>query len=103
MRTTKLFWGLVLLNVAVVWTLFFTVAPEPKNAIHGIGQFLGLHAALLMILQLTLVARLPWLDRRIGMDRLTSWHRWTGFTLFWVVLLHPMFVIAGYATAYHST
>lgn len=103
MRTVQLFWGVVLLNVAIVWALFFTVAPEPKNAIHGVGQFLGLHAALLMILQLTLVARLPWLDRRIGMDRLTSWHRWTGFTLFWVVLLHPMFVIAGYATAYHST
>ena len=44
-----------------------------------------------------LVARLPWLDRRIGMDRLTSWHRWTGFTLFWLVLLHPTFVMLGYA------
>ncbi|MEV4642297.1 ferredoxin reductase family protein [Actinoplanes sp. NPDC049548] len=103
MRTVQLFWGAVLLNLAVVWALFFTVAPEPKNAILGLGQFLGLHAALLMILQLTLVARLPWLDRRIGMDRLTSWHRWTGFALFWVVLLHPVLVLTGYATAYHST
>ncbi|BCJ56254.1 oxidoreductase [Actinoplanes sp. NBRC 14428] len=103
MRTAQLFWGVVLLNVAVVWALFFTVAPEPKNAILGAGQLLGLHVALLMILQLTLIARLPWLDRRIGMDRLTSWHRWTGFTLFWVVLAHPLFVLAGYATAYDST
>lgn len=30
-----------------------------------------------MAFQLLLVARLPWLDRRIGMDRLTLWHRWT--------------------------
>ncbi|OJF11580.1 ferredoxin reductase family protein [Couchioplanes caeruleus] len=103
MRTVQLFWGLVLLNVAVVWTLFFTIAPEPKHALVGVGQFLGLHAALLMILQLTLVARLPWLDRRVGMDRLTSWHRWTGFTLFWVVLLHPLFVMAGYAAVSHSS
>ncbi|MEV6599641.1 ferric reductase-like transmembrane domain-containing protein [Actinoplanes sp. NPDC051346] len=103
MRAAQLFWGVVLLNVAVVWTLFFTMAPEPKHVLVGVGQFLGLHAALLMILQLTLIARLPWLDRRVGMDRLTTWHRWTGFTLFWVVLAHPMFVMAGYAATYHST
>ncbi|MDT5028371.1 MAG: hypothetical protein QOE61_4797, partial [Micromonosporaceae bacterium] len=48
-----------------------------------------------------LVARLPWLDRRIGMDRLTSWHRWTGFTLFWTVLLHPTFILLGYARFDH--
>jgi len=44
-----------------------------------------------------LVARMPFLDRRIGMDRLTSWHRWTGFTIFWLVLLHPTFILLGYA------
>jgi predicted ferric reductase len=31
------------------------------------------------------------------MDRLTSWHRWTGFTIFWLVLLHPTFILLGYA------
>jgi predicted ferric reductase len=31
------------------------------------------------------------------MDRLTSWHRWLGLTLFWVVLLHASFVILGFA------
>jgi predicted ferric reductase len=50
-----------------------------------------------MIFQLLLVARLPWLDRRIRMDRLTSWHRWVGFTLFWTVILHLSFIITGYA------
>jgi predicted ferric reductase len=52
---------------------------------------------LIMMLQLTLVARLPWLDRRIGMDRLTSWHRWLGFTLLWTVVLHATFIVLGYA------
>ncbi|MGA5299423.1 ferredoxin reductase family protein [Nucisporomicrobium flavum] len=103
MRTAQIFWGIVVLHVAVVWALFFTVAPEPRHPLIGIGQFLGLHAALLMILQLTLIARLPWLDRRVGMDRLTTWHRWTGFTLFWVVLLHPAFVVLGYAVFYRSS
>jgi predicted ferric reductase len=51
---------------------------------------------------LLLVARLPWLDRRIGMDRLTTWHRWTGFTIFWLVLLHPTFILVGYGQADHA-
>jgi predicted ferric reductase len=44
------------------------------------------------------VARLPWLDRRIGMDRLTVWHRWVGFTLLWTILTHATLVVLGYAT-----
>jgi predicted ferric reductase len=91
--------GAVLINLVIVEVLFAT-APAPKNTLIGIGQLLGLHLALLMILQLVLVARLPWLDRRIGMDTLTSWHRLTGLTIFWIVLLHPSFVILGYSTQY---
>jgi predicted ferric reductase len=34
-----------------------------------------------MAFQLLLVARLPWFDRRVGMDRLTAWHRLAGFGL----------------------
>ncbi len=95
-------WTVVGVNVLIVETVFLT-AGEARNAVIGAGKWLGLHLALVMILQLVLVARLPWLDRRIGMDRLTSWHRWTGFTLFWLVLLHPIFILLGYASEYRST
>ena len=53
--------------------------------------------ARLVLWGVVLVARLPWLDRRIGMDRLTSWHRWTGFALFWAVLLHVSLILVGYS------
>jgi predicted ferric reductase len=89
-------WGVVAANLVIVEFLYFT-GTFTKNALVWIGQFLGLHLALVVALQLVLVARLPWLDRRIGMDRLTSWHRWTGFTVFWLVLLHPTFILLGYA------
>jgi predicted ferric reductase len=92
--------AVVLANVAIVEVMFFTSEPS-KNTLVAIGKFLGLHTALIMILQLVLVARLPWLDRRIGMDQLTSWHRWTGFTLFWTVLLHPTFILLGYSRFDH--
>ncbi|MGQ4429245.1 ferredoxin reductase family protein [Streptomyces sp. SAS_260] len=83
-------------NVAVV-TVFFVQAGFASNTLIVIGRVLGLYAALVMAFQLLLVARLPWLDRRIGMDRLTSWHRWTGFALLWTLLGHLVFIAFGYA------
>ncbi|HEU4422259.1 MAG TPA: ferric reductase-like transmembrane domain-containing protein, partial [Pilimelia sp.] len=86
----------VLINVLIVEILFIT-SGEGKNWVLTIAKFFGLHVALIMMMQLTLVARLPWLDRRIGMDRLTAWHRWVGFTLLWTVILHATFILLGYA------
>ncbi|MEU4237467.1 ferredoxin reductase family protein [Actinoplanes sp. NPDC026619] len=84
-------------NLVIVELMFATPATPAHNTLTSIGRFFGLHLAFVMALQLLLVARLPFLDRRIGMDKLTTWHRWTGFTLFWLVLLHPTFVMLGYA------
>ncbi|MFE6288169.1 ferric reductase-like transmembrane domain-containing protein [Streptomyces sp. NPDC057877] len=83
-------------NVAVV-TYFFTQAGFAGNTLIVLGRLAGLYGALLMAFQLLLVARLPWLDHRIGMDRLTLWHRWTGFTLLWTLLTHAVFITLGYA------
>ena len=88
-------WAAVVVNLVIVEVLFLT-GGSAKNNLLGIGRFFGLHAAFLMMLQLTLVARLPWLDRRLGMDKLTAWHRWVGFTLFWCVGLHLSFILLGF-------
>ncbi|MFF4907404.1 ferric reductase-like transmembrane domain-containing protein [Streptomyces sp. NPDC001260] len=83
-------------NAAVV-AYFFAQAGFASNALIVIGRLAGLYGALIMAFQLVLVARLPWLDRRIGMDRLTAWHRWTGFALLWTLLAHAVFISFGYA------
>ncbi|WP_369173194.1 ferric reductase-like transmembrane domain-containing protein [Streptomyces sp. R28] len=83
-------------NVAVVLYFFFA-AGFASNTLIVLGRLTGLFGALLMAFQLLLVARLPWLDHRIGMDRLTSWHRWTGFSVLWVLLAHVVFITFGYA------
>jgi len=95
-------WAFVLVNVVIVESLFIA-SGSGKNDVLTVAKFFGLHAALLMFLQLLLVARLPWLDRRIGMDRLTVWHRWVGFTLLWTVLTHATLVVLGYATLDDTT
>ncbi|MEH0425312.1 ferredoxin reductase family protein [Streptomyces stelliscabiei] len=89
-------WTFVLVNLVIVEVLFLT-AGTGKNGVLTVAKFFGLHAAVLMLFQLLLVARLPWLDRRIGMDRLTVWHRWIGFTLLWTILTHAALVVLGYA------
>ncbi|WEO94583.1 ferredoxin reductase family protein [Streptomyces sp. FXJ1.172] len=85
-------------NAAVV-ARFFVQAGFASNPLIVLGRLCGLYGALLMAFQLLLVARLPWLDRRIGMDRLTSWHRWTGFGVLWTLLTHAVFITFGYAQA----
>ncbi|MDC2947962.1 ferredoxin reductase family protein [Streptomyces heilongjiangensis] len=89
-------WTFVIVNVVIVEVLFLT-SGTGKNGVLTVAKFFGLHAAVLMLFQLLLVARLPWLDRRIGMDRLTVWHRWVGFTLLWTLLTHAVLVVLGYA------
>ncbi|MCX5009095.1 ferredoxin reductase family protein [Streptomyces sp. NBC_00638] len=90
-------WTFVVVNVVTVEVLFIS-AGAGKNGVLTTAKFFGLHAALMMLFQLLLVARLSWLDRRIGMDRLTVWHRWVGFTLLWTVLTHATLVVLGFAT-----
>ncbi|MFF5369400.1 ferric reductase-like transmembrane domain-containing protein [Streptomyces sp. NPDC013187] len=89
-------WTFVVGNLAIVEALFLD-AGTGKNGVLTVAKFFGLHAAVLMLFQLLLVARLPWLDRRIGMDRLTVWHRWVGFALLWTVLTHAVLVVLGFS------
>lgn len=64
-------WTFVIVNAMIVETLFLS-AGSGKNGVLTFATSFGLHAALLMMFQPLLVARMPWLDRRIGMDRLTG-------------------------------
>ncbi|MGW1027997.1 ferredoxin reductase family protein [Streptomyces sp. NPDC002577] len=86
-------------NAATVAVFFVQAGFAGSNALILLGRLAGLYGALLMAFQLLLVARLPWLDRRIGMDRLTSWHRRVGFGLLWTLVTHAVFITFGYAQA----
>src|SRR5580765_1306717 len=96
-RAAQLALGAVLLAHLTIVELQFLVAGAGKNTILTVAKFVGLHLATLLMLQLILIARLPWLDRRLGMDRLTRWHRVVGFALFWTVLTHGTLIVLGYA------
>lgn len=71
-------------------------------AVTSAGRLAGLVGADLLIIQVLLMARIPWVERVCGQDQLARWHRITGFTSFNLVLLHIVLVTFGYAGADRS-
>ncbi|MET7550899.1 ferredoxin reductase family protein [Streptomyces sp. NPDC005479] len=60
----------------------------PDRAMGSLGLLTGLLASDLMILQVVLLARIPWVERSWGHDLLTRRHRWIGFASFWLMMAH---------------
>lgn len=67
------------------------------SALNSLGRLAGLLSADLMLLQVLGMARIPWAERAIGQDRLVGWHRWAGFTSFWLLAAHIVLNTLGYA------
>src|SRR5205807_4288888 len=57
----------------------------------------GLLASYPALIPVLLVARLPWVARLVGFDRLSVWHRWNGHACLDLVLAHVVLSVWGYA------
>jgi len=100
--TLSAFWAVVLGNAAaIVWLWWHggnvTKVHSTGDLLTSIARITGLLGAYLALLQVVLLARLPWLERLVGFDRLTFWHRWNGHACLDLVLAHVFFSIWGYA------
>jgi predicted ferric reductase len=94
---------LVLVNALVIVWLW--VYGKNISGVHGwgdawtsIGRLTGLLSAYLALIQVLLLARLPWLERLLGFDHLTRWHRLNGKACLYLVLAHVVFITIGYAS-----
>jgi predicted ferric reductase len=93
-------WGLVV--VALWWT------GTSARSVHGgaavltdLGRVCGLLAAYLMLVELLLMARVPVLERAVGLDRLAAWHRGLGTNIVVLMVAHVLLVVWGYGLADH--
>jgi predicted ferric reductase len=100
--TAAVLWAVVAGNAAAIAWLW--VHGGNVTDVHSTGDVLvsaarltGLLAAYSALLQVLLLARLPWLERLAGFDRLTIWHRWNGHTCLYLVLAHVVLSVWGYA------
>src|SRR5690349_4038382 len=73
---------LSLIVVAILWVANdgLTELAAPATALTAIGRLTGLLAADLLLIQVLLMARVPWIERAWGQDQLARWHRLVGFT-----------------------
>jgi predicted ferric reductase len=103
-----LFWAIVV-GVFAYWTFVWAKGGEDQasgflwqntgQGFQNIGRITALQGGFLALVELLLLARLPFLERFFGFDRLTNWHRWLGHTVLWLVLAHVVFSVWGYAKA----
>jgi predicted ferric reductase len=63
----------------------------------GLGRLTAFLAGYFALIEVLLLARLPFLERLAGFDRLTIWHRWNGHAVLDLVLAHVVFTVWGYA------
>jgi predicted ferric reductase len=67
------------------------------DVLTSIARLTGLLSAYLALVQVLLLARIPALERLVGFDRLSVWHRWNGHACIDLVLAHVVFSVWGYA------
>ena len=97
--------GLSLLIVTALWVGnggVQQITGGGADAVSAIGRLTGLWASDLLLLQVLLMARIPLVERAFGQDRLARWHRWAGFTSFWLMIAHVVLITLGYAGTAHA-
>ncbi len=67
------------------------------TGLDSVGRLTGLTASVLLLAQVVLMARVPFLERAFGQDRLARIHRLVGFTSFDLMLTHIVLITWGYA------
>ena len=74
----------------------------PGGLLIAAGRFAGFTGAYLMLIMVMLVARLPWLERAAGQDRLVRWHRQVSPWALGLIAAHVVLITLGYAQAAQS-
>jgi predicted ferric reductase len=90
--------------------LFFWWLGTPSGSVDGVGGALieagritGLIAGYLLLVQILLMSRVGWLDRRLSANDLLRLHRDLGIVLTVMVLAHAALLIVGYAAGDQSS
>jgi len=94
-------WTFVLGNAAaIVWLWVHggnVTTKSSGDVLTSVARLTGLLSAYLALIQVVLLARVPALERLVGFDRLSIWHRWNGHACLDLVLAHVLFSVWGYA------
>lgn len=92
--------------LSILWVVFTFLIDGGANQITDLHSALGaidrltaLVATDLLLIQLLLIARVPWLDKLYGHDRATLTHKKLGKPVLYMIIVHFLAVVWGYAIA----
>ncbi|MGQ0842828.1 MAG: ferredoxin reductase family protein [Sporichthyaceae bacterium] len=89
-----------LVAVGVLWVTgpaAADIAESRAHALTALARLCGLLAAVLLLLQVLLMARVPAMERAYGRDVLARRHRVVGFASFALMWVHVFAVVGGYS------
>lgn len=69
----------------------------PGGVLIAAGRLAGFTGAYLMLVMVLLIARLSWLERAVGQDRLVRWHRRLAPWALGLITAHVVLITLGYA------
>jgi len=75
---------------------------SPGDMLTTAGRLAGLEGTYLVLVEVLLMARVPWIDRIVGMDRLAVWHRRNGQLVVELLVGHAFLILWGYALVGHQ-
>jgi len=98
--SVSLLWG-VLLYVTALWVGGGGVTDlgSLPGSLTSTGRLTGLVASALLLVQVLLMARVPWFEQAWGQDGLAHLHRTVGLTSFNLLWAHIVLITLGYAAA----
>jgi predicted ferric reductase len=94
-------YALFALNAALILGFWwfssgFEIARTPSDAFNGLGRVTGLLGTYLVLWQLLLMARMPWLEHAFGFERMAVLHKWNGYLTIGLLLAHGVLQTVGY-------
>ena len=97
-------WAAWLLGIGLGLTLALqltTMRQSDINSVYAvvasISRFAALTGTYFAIVGIFLVARIPWVERGVGHDRLVTWHRKLGPWSLYLIGFHVLFIILSFA------
>lgn len=93
---------IALVNLVVIFGLWLsgggiTGVHDAGTLFTSMGRIAGLLGTYALLIQVLLLARLPFLEWIAGFDRLTVWHKINGKITLYLILAHVGFITTGYA------
>jgi predicted ferric reductase len=74
----------------------FEITRTASDAFNGLGRVTGLLGTYLVLWQLLFMARLPWLEKAFGLERMAVLHKWNGYLVIALLIAHAVFQTLGY-------